>query len=233
MEEMQPKNQLKRLFECAKNKYAHIRYLSDVARQLDITTQTINNWKNRGIPDSWFEIIEDTFGCHRRYIKYGDENYRNNSDKYNTIGKQQDNFLSVDSFRKTPLITWEYASSLCKHIDTLDTSKVKEWILSPAENNNKTFALIVDSESMFSPHEDLSFKQGEIIYIDPQLTPENNSIVIVKNISTGELILRQLIIEGGKKFIKALNPIWPERMIRMTDHHEVCGVVFFKGQHVS
>jgi len=39
-----------------------------------------------------------------------------------------------------------------------------------------------------------------------------------------------LIIEGGKKYLKALNPDWPAPIIPINGNATMCGVVIFKGE---
>jgi SOS-response transcriptional repressor LexA len=41
---------------------------------------------------------------------------------------------------------------------------------------------------------------------------------------------KQLIIEGGRHYLKALDPAWPDRITEMDEATLVCGVVVFKGE---
>jgi len=36
------------------------------------------------------------------------------------------------------------------------------------------------------------------------------------------------VIEGDKKYLKALNPAWPEKIIEINGNATLCGVVFGK-----
>jgi len=43
---------------------------------------------------------------------------------------------------------------------------------------------------------------------------------------------KQLIIEGGHQYLKALNPEWPKPIIEIIENARICGVVVFKGEEV-
>jgi SOS-response transcriptional repressor LexA len=47
---------------------------------------------------------------------------------------------------------------------------------------------------------------------------------------TQEATFKQLIIEGGQMYLKALNPDWPTRIMEVTKNAFICGVVVFKGE---
>jgi SOS-response transcriptional repressor LexA len=68
--------------------------------------------------------------------------------------------------------------------------------------------------------------------VDPEVVAESGKHVVVKLEDTDEAAFKQLIIEGGRKYLKALNPDWPERITEMSETAIVCGVVVFKGEMV-
>ena len=41
-----------------------------------------------------------------------------------------------------------------------------------------------------------------------------------------------MIVEGGRQYLKALNPDWPDRIVEFDPGTAVCGVVVFKGEMV-
>lgn len=47
---------------------------------------------------------------------------------------------------------------------------------------------------------------------------------------SNEATFKQLIVEGKRKYLKALNPDWPERIIQSHASATICGVVIFKGE---
>ncbi len=64
------------------------------------------------------------------------------------------------------------------------------------------FALRVIGDSM-----EPEFRDGAIIVIDPAGVAENGSYVLA--VQDGEYIFRQLVVDGGKMCLKALNGNYP------------------------
>jgi SOS-response transcriptional repressor LexA len=53
---------------------------------------------------------------------------------------------------------------------------------------------------------------------------------VVRLEDTHEATFKQLIVESGRMYLKALNPDWPTRIIEVTEDAFICGVVVFKGE---
>ena len=56
--------------------------------------------------------------------------------------------------------------------------------------------------------------------------------VVVMLEDSDEATFKQLIVEGGRQYLKALNPEWPNRIIEFNQNTRICGVVVFKGEMV-
>ena len=56
--------------------------------------------------------------------------------------------------------------------------------------------------------------------------------VVVRMEDSHEATFKQLIVEGDRQYLKALNPDWPKRIIEVTANATLCGVVVFKGELV-
>lgn len=81
---------------------------------------------------------------------------------------------------------------------------------------------------MFNQHERRSFRDGDIIFVDPSRDAENGSLVIVKLVDSQEATFKQLVMEGKRRFLKPLNPAWPEQIIELSPDATISGVVFSK-----
>ena len=88
-----------------------------------------------------------------------------------------------------------------------------------------TFVLRVDGESM-----EPKFHDGELIYVDPEVAPESGRYVVVRLGGADEAILAPAHRRGGRRYFKALNPDWPDRIVEASDEVGICGVVVFKGE---
>ncbi|MDG2968409.1 LexA family transcriptional regulator [Pseudomonas extremaustralis] len=127
-----------------------------------------------------------------------------------------------------PLISWVQAGAWCEITDvrTLDDAEI--WLPCAASHSTQSYALRVRGLSMFNQHERRSFRDGDIIFVDPAKDAENGSLVIAKLIDSQEATFKQLVMEGSRRFLKPLNPAWPEPIIELGDDATICGVVFSK-----
>ena len=87
-----------------------------------------------------------------------------------------------------------------------------------------SFCLRVEGDSMVSPEGKYSFPDGIIIQVDPDIPAQNKSYVIARSKDTGEATFKQLIIDGGKKYLKPLNVRYP--ITECDKNMEIVAVVF-------
>jgi len=127
-----------------------------------------------------------------------------------------------------PLISWVQAGAWCEVEDakTLDDAEI--WLPCAASHSSQSYALRVRGLSMFNQHERRSFRDGDIIFVDPSKDAENGSLVIAKLVDSQEATFKQLVMEGSRRFLKPLNPAWPEPIIELGPDATICGVVFSK-----
>jgi SOS-response transcriptional repressor LexA len=76
------------------------------------------------------------------------------------------------------------------------------------------------------------FHDGDLIFVDPLVSAQSCRYVVVRLEHPQEATFKQLIVEGGRRYLKALNPDWPNRIIEMDSDATICGVVVFKGEVV-
>ena len=127
---------------------------------------------------------------------------------------------------RIPVVSWVNAGCWSEAVDLHEVGDAEEWILFDTHNSgDRVYALTVQGESMFDPSGPVSFSDGDIIVVDPDKAPENKSLVVVRQNGNMEATFKQLIIEGGQKMLKALNPSWPNRIMPMTEETDLCGVV--------
>ncbi len=126
-----------------------------------------------------------------------------------------------------PMLSWAQVGK--RHEPPgLNPDEVTEWTVCPVKHSRNTFALTVDGPSMQSSGDSLSFYEGDIIHVDADLEAEHNALVVVRLPERDTVTFRQLVIEQGKRYLKALNPAWPSRIIEMPKGAVMCGVVISK-----
>ena len=119
-----------------------------------------------------------------------------------------------------PLISWVQAGICTEIIDHFQTGDSIEHYPCPEKHSKDTFALKIVGESM-SP----DYVPGEIIYVDPEVEAASGSCVVVRQNGDTEATFKQLVFDGNKKYLKALNPNWPNPIIEMLPDAFICGVV--------
>lgn len=121
---------------------------------------------------------------------------------------------------KVPLISWVQAGSWADISDVFQPSEADEYYPCPEKHSKHTFALKVVGESMWPDYID-----GEIIFVDPEAEARHGSCVVVRQNGHTEATFKQLIIDGSQKYLKALNPNWPNPIIEMLPDAVISGVV--------
>lgn len=127
-----------------------------------------------------------------------------------------------------PVISWVQAGSWCEVSDIYAVGDAEQWLPCPIAHGPRTFAVRIRGESMYNPHERRSFRDGDIIFVDPDRDALHRSLVVVKLTDSQEATFKQLIVEGDQKYLKALNPSWPEPIIKIDSNAEFCGVAIAK-----
>jgi SOS-response transcriptional repressor LexA len=124
-----------------------------------------------------------------------------------------------------PLISWAQAGTWESIVDNFSTTDAEEWLDSPVSASEKSYYLKVRGESMFDPADHKSFREGELVLVDPRSNAVHGSFVIIQVGDDPEPILRQLIIEADHRYLKALNPAWPGRIVELNGNAVICGTV--------
>ncbi len=126
-----------------------------------------------------------------------------------------------------PLISWVQAGEWSEIAGSFDSTDAEDWLPCPVRCGKGTFVLRVKGQSM-----EPRFHDGEYIFVDPDVAADNGKFVVVRLEDTQEATFKQLIVEGGRMYLKALNPDWPTRIMEVTENAFICGVVVFKGENI-
>lgn len=125
--------------------------------------------------------------------------------------------------RPIPVISWVAAGSF-EPIDTvLACAEIDEWLPPNKDCGPNGYGLIVTGISM-SP----KFEIDDRIYVNPDIQTfdlATGDLVIVSCLGDTEATFKRLIIEGGNKYLKPLNPNWPDQIIKLTEDCRLVGKV--------
>ncbi|MEJ6522069.1 LexA family transcriptional regulator [Shewanella bicestrii] len=95
----------------------------------------------------------------------------------------------------------------------------------PIKCSQHSFIVRVEGESMLP-----RFEEGDLIYVDPEAQVENGSYVVARLDDENQATFKQLIIDGNKKYLKALNPDWPNKFVEINGNCTIVGKVVFTGK---
>jgi len=126
----------------------------------------------------------------------------------------------VGEFRLVPLISRVRAGAFEESIDNYQPGDAEQWLAAPKACGPRTIALHVEGESM-----EPRYQNADIIYVDPDVDPVHGKDVVVRLEDRGEVTFKRLVIEGERRYLKPLNPNWPEKIIEVSGDARIVGVV--------
>lgn len=72
MKKMDDTSPVGRLLIAANAKYPHIKIMADLARFLNLSTNTLGNWAKRGLPSGKTHDLAQMFDCNVEWLKTGE-----------------------------------------------------------------------------------------------------------------------------------------------------------------
>lgn len=141
-----------------------------------------------------------------------------------TLPTEGDNFTYAGSYKKSkafPLISWISAGEWNDAEEPLQVSEIDDWYESSSKIIGKGFWLRVEGDSMTAPM-GVSVPEGTLVLFDTGKEPENGSLVIAKLTDSNEATFKKLILDGGKTYLKGLNPAWP--LVEVNGNCRIIGV---------
>lgn len=208
---------------------------AEFARKMSTTKQNILNWKNRGIPAKHIFRAANIIHKTPEWINTGeDKSEKEHLDlpsffrkESNADVKETDSLYEVrpEGLNLIPLISWVQAGSWSETVDNYHPGDGIDLIPTTAKTSKNAYALKVSGDSM-----EPKFSEGSIIIVDPDAYIVNKSYVIAKLEDSQEATFKQYIEEGGKKFLKPVNPRYP--LIEINEETIFCGRVIMTQMEV-
>lgn len=139
-------------------------------------------------------------------------------------GLKGDNFSLADEYspsKRYPVLSSVQAGCWAEDIEAYSINEISEWLASDAHIQGEAFWLKVEGDSMTAPT-GLSVPEGMYVLFDSGKKAINGSMVIARLVDSNEATFKKLIIDGGQKYLKGLNPAWP--MVPINGNCKIIGV---------
>lgn len=139
-------------------------------------------------------------------------------------GLKGDNFSLAGQYapgKRYPVLSSVQAGCWAEAIEAYSINEISEWLESDAHIQGDAFWLKVEGDSMTAPT-GLSVPEGMYVLFDTGKDAINGSMVIAKLVDSNEATFKKLIIDGGQKYLKGLNPAWP--MVPINGNCKIIGV---------
>ena len=119
---------------------------------------------------------------------------------------------------RVPLISWaQVGAAVSSGISRSQPAEAESWLPCPKQCGARTYALRV-GKSM-EPY----YETGDIIYVDPDVTARHGNDVVVRLVYS--IQFKRFVVEGQRRYLKSLNPRWPEKMTPLAADACIAGVV--------
>lgn len=174
---------------------------SELARQLGTGRASVSHWRTGQVVPSSENLLKlsKALRCNARWLASG-------------VGTPEGNIeleLGPDLRGKAPLISWVQAGKW-KEIDMESLHQADTTFYQHTANvSENAFALRVKGDSMTSFTGGKSIPEGSVIIVDPNMQAEHGKVVVARLEDSDEATLKQLVIDGGAKYLKPFNNSYP------------------------
>lgn len=181
-----------------------------IRRGQPATTQAVSKWLNgESIPVSdTLIVLADWLGVRAEWLEYGVEPMRAQgsvSESRGAYGPNLEPALQPAGSFRYPLISWVRAGDWAESVDNFEPGDGESWESSTVNAGPHGFWLTVRGDSMTSPN-GVTFPDGMLILVRPEMDLISGKFYVAKLTDSGETTFKQLILDGGHKYLRPLNP---------------------------
>lgn len=212
----------------------------EIGDLLGETQQTVTNWRSRGISQQGIVKLNERLGVNPKFITSGAGSIllrepMNDYIRPRAASKDEKTRPApaagteiAPTHSGVPLISWIQAGDWSDLADPYRVGDAEDWLPCPVRSGPRAYCLRVRGDSMFNPGGRPSYANGDIIFVDPDRHANPGDRVIVRLDDQHEATFKQLLVEDGRKMLKALNPEWTPRYIEINGNATITGVVIGK-----
>jgi len=194
-----------------------------LAKQMEVTLGAIAHYLGgrRTPPTKQFQRLAEILKVDPIWLQYG-ITHDNDPSKPKPYFKEID---PLNPITPIPILTWKQIAEI-PNLEDIDKLKRVEYIPHLFTDELGHYGLRIKGDAMTAPSGYMaSFREGDIIQVDQAANPRHNDYVVVVLLKAKEAILRQHTVEGGKQYLKPLNPQYP--LIEVDNTIRFCGVTVY------
>lgn len=121
-----------------------------------------------------------------------------------------------------PVISWVAAGAWAEAVEPFPPGYSDRYEISDYNSKGPAFWLEVKGDSMTSPV-GTSITEGMMILVDTEADVTSGKLVVAKLADSNEATFKKLVDDGGRRFLKPLNPAYPVEMC--AENCRIVGVV--------
>jgi len=196
---MERHERIARAIKLSGKKKGEIAALCGVANSA--VTQWISGESKSLRPENLYALAKAT-GFRPEWLAIGEGGERELADS--NVGEARQ---PVESFRY-PVISWVAAGAWAEAVEPYPTGFSDRYEFSEYDSKGPAFWLEVRGDSMTSPVGQ-SITEGTLILVDTEADATPGKLVIAKLPESNEATFKKLVNDGGRLYLKPLNPSYP------------------------
>lgn len=201
---------------------------SEVARLLDESPQTLNNWEKRGISKNGYLKAQRLIGCRSEWLEDGQGDMSLLGISANTVRiasatggvAVSPDYLDTEArlhTRRLPRLRWEQVGEL--QMTQLENISPTGFIDTPFESAPGSYCLVLEDEAMLP-----EYAPGAVIQVEPATNAKHGEDIVVL-LPSGRAIMRRLIDAEDGQVLQALYHLWPTQLLPMPEGAKIIGLV--------
>ncbi|KAB0502794.1 LexA family protein [Pseudomonas lini] len=188
----------------------------EIASLCGVANSAVTQWitgESKSLrPENLYALAKAT-GFRAEWLAIGEGNEVEKVDS--NIGEARQ---PIESYRY-PVISWVAAGAWAEAVEPYPAGFSDRYEFSEYDSKGAAFWLEVKGDSMTSPVGQ-SVTEGTLILVDTEAEATPGKLVIAKLPDSNEATFKKLVNDGGKLFLKPLNPAW-----RIEPFNEDCRIV--------
>ncbi|EPJ8754270.1 putative HTH-type transcriptional regulator [Pseudomonas hunanensis] len=179
---------------------------SEIAAACGVSASAVTQWvtgESKSMkPENIYALAKAT-GFHAKWLAIGEGPEQEGHPEANVRPVAQPNMMY-----RYPVISWVAAGAWAEAVEPFPPGFSDRYEISDYQAKGPAFWLEVKGDSMTSPIGQ-TIAEGTLILVDTEADAFHGKLVIAKLGNSNEATFKKLVEDGGRKYLKPLNPAYP------------------------